>query len=79
MALTAPEEILVRELIAQQNELLVLAENEPVILSKLGAQKVSLSMLPVATVLDGADLVLLRQGTTDKVVTLATLKTFMNA
>lgn len=74
MALTAVEEAQLRDLIAQQSALLSLAGVEATILSKLGATKVTLSDLPSAVTIDDADLLLLRQGTTDKSVTGATLK-----
>lgn len=74
MALTAVEEAQLRDLIAQQSALLSLAGVEATILSKLGATKVTLSDLPSATVINDADLLLLRQGTTDKSVTGLTFK-----
>ena len=74
MALTAVEEAQLRDLIAQQSALLSLAGVEATILSKLGATKVTLSDLPSATAINDADLLLLRQGTTDKSVTGLTFK-----
>ena len=74
MALSAVEEAQLRDLIAQQSALLSLAGVEPTILSKLGASKVTLSDLPSASVINDADLLLLRQGVTDKSVTGATIK-----
>lgn len=74
MALTAVEEAQLRDLIAQQSALLSLAGVEATILSKLGATKVTLSDLPTASVIDDADLLLLRQGVTDKSVTGLTFK-----
>lgn len=74
MALTAVEEAQLRDLIAQQSALLSLAGVEPTILSKLGATKVTLSGLPTASVINDADLLLLRQGVTDKSVTGLTFK-----
>lgn len=74
MALSAVEEAQLRDLIAQQSALLSLAGAEPTILSKLGATKVTLSALPTASVINDADLLLLRQGTTDKSVSGLTFK-----
>ena len=74
MALTPVQEAQVLDLIAQQSALLSLAGVEATILSKLGATKVTLSDLPTASVIDDADLLLLRQGTTDKSVTGLTFK-----
>lgn len=74
MALSPTEEAQTRDLIAQQAALLSLAGVEPTILSKLGATKVTLSDLPTASAINDADLLLLRQGTTDKSVTGATIK-----
>ena len=72
--LTPVEEAQLRDLIAQQSALLSLAGVEATILSKLGATKVTLSDLPSASVIDDADLLLLRQGVTDKSVTGLTFK-----
>ena len=74
MALSAVEEAQLRDLIAQQAALLSLAGVEPTILSKLGATKVTLSDLPTASAINDADLLLLRQGVTDKSVTGLTFK-----
>ena len=74
MALTPVQEAQVLDLIAQQSALLSLAGVEATILSKLGATKVTLSDLPTASVIDDADLLLLRQGVTDKSVTGLTFK-----
>lgn len=74
MALTPAQEAQVLDLIAQQSALLSLAGVEATILSKLGATKVTLSDLPTASVIDDADLLLLRQGVTDKSVTGLTFK-----
>ena len=74
MALTPTEEAQTRDLIAQQSALLSLAGVEPTILSKLGATKVTLSDLPSASVINDADLLLLRQGTADKSVSGLTFK-----
>lgn len=79
MALTATEEALVRDLIAQEDELLSLAANEPTIISKLGATKVTLSDLATAAGLSDADLFLLRQGTDDKSITAALIKAYVTA
>lgn len=74
MALTAAEEALVRELIAQNPELLSLAGNEATIISKLGASKKNLSQLAAALSLNDTDLLFTRQGTSDKSVTPLLLK-----
>lgn len=66
MALTAAEEAQTRELLAQQAAILSLADSEPAILSNLGATDVSLSDLIAASTINDADLLLIRQGTTDK-------------
>lgn len=68
MSLTAAEETQTRELLAQQAAILALAAEEPAIISNLGATDVSLSDLTAATALNDADLMLVRQGTTDKSV-----------
>lgn len=68
MSLTPTEESQTRALIAQEAALLSLAGNEPTITSKLGAQKVNLSQLQAASSLNDSDLLLVRQGTTDKSV-----------
>ena len=77
MALTAAEEALVRELIAQNPELLSLAGNEATIISKLGATKKNLSQLAAALSLNDTDLLFTRQGTSDKSVVLSVLKSFL--
>lgn len=77
MALTAAEEALVRELIAQNPELLSLAGNEATIISKLGATKKNLSQLAAALSLNDTDLAFVRQGTSDKSVVLSVLKAFV--
>ena len=69
MALTAAEEAQTRELLAQQAAILSLADSEPAIISNLGATDVSLSDLTAATAINDTDLMLVRQGTTDKSVT----------
>lgn len=75
MALTANEEALVRQLVAQQAAILSLAGNEATITSKLGATKVTLSDLAAATGLSPADIMLVRQGTNDKTLTYQLLLT----
>lgn len=75
MALTSVEEAQLRDLIAQQSALLSLASSESTIISKLGATKKNLSEVPSATVLNDADLLFVRQGTTDKSITGLTVKT----
>lgn len=79
MALTPTEEAQTRQLIAQEAPLLSLASNEPTITSKLGATKVNLSQLPAASSLVDADIMLVRQGTTDKSVPVSILKTVASA
>lgn len=74
MALTASEEALVRQLLDQQAAILSLAGNESTITSKLGATKVTLADLTAATVIDDADLLLIRQGTTEKSVSGSVVK-----
>ena len=69
MALTTTEEALVRQLLDQQAAILSLAGNEATITSKLGATKVTLANLVAASSLADADILLARQGTTDKSVT----------
>lgn len=66
MALTAQEEALVRQLLDEQAAILSLAGSEATILSKLGATKVTLSDLTAVSTVADADLLLMRQGTTDK-------------
>lgn len=74
MALTTSEEALVRQLLDQQAAILSLAGNEATITSKLGATKVTLADLVAASGVADADLLLMRQGTTDKSVTPLLLK-----
>lgn len=76
MALTASEEALVRQLLDQQAAILSLAGNEATITSKLGATKVTLADLVAASGVADADLLLMRQGTTDKSVTPLLLKSY---
>lgn len=79
MALTASEEALVRQLLDQQAAILSLAGNEATITSKLGATKVTLADLVAASSLADADLLLTRQGTTDKSVRADILAAYMGA
>lgn len=65
MALTPTQEAQVLQLVAEQAALLSLADNEATIISKLGATKVNLSSLGSAVTFDDADIMLIRQGTTD--------------
>lgn len=65
MALTPTQEAQVLQLVAEQAALLSLADNEATIISKLGATKVNLSSLGSAATFDDADIMLIRQGTTD--------------
>lgn len=76
MALTPAEESQTRELLAQQAAILSLALSEPTIISKLGATKVNLSQLPAASSVADADLLLLRQGSTDKSVAGSIVKAY---
>lgn len=78
MALTSTEEALVRQLLDQQAAILSLAGNESTITSKLGATKVTLSDLLAASAVGDTDLFLTRQGTTDKSVTAAVLRSQLN-
>ena len=79
MAFTAQEEALVRQLLDQQAAILSLAGNESTITSKLGATKVTLSDLGSASSIANTDLLLTRQGTTDKNVRADTLATYMTS
>lgn len=79
MSLTASEEALVRQLLDQQAAILSLAGNEATITSKLGATKVTLADLVAASAVADADLLLARQGTTDKSVRVDTLAAYMEA
>lgn len=76
MALTTTEEALVRQLIAQNAELLNLATNEATIISKLSATKKNLGQLTAASSVANTDLAFVRQGTSDKSVTLDILKDY---
>lgn len=76
MSLTPTEEAQTRQLIAQEAPLLTLAASEATIISKLGATKVNLSQLPAATIVADADLLLIRQGTTDRGVPASAIKTY---
>ena len=79
MALTATEEALIRELLDQQAAILSLASAESTIISKLGATKVTLAELVAASGVADADLLLTRQGTTDKSVRADILAGYMGA
>lgn len=74
MALSAVEEAQTRLLLDKIAALQSLAESEPTIISKLGAQKVNLSQLPVATAAASDDLLIVRQGTQDKAITFGAVK-----
>jgi len=76
MALNAAEEALVRQILAQQAAILSLAGNEATITSKLGATKVTLADLVAASAVGDADLLLARQGTTEKSLTSALLRSY---
>lgn len=76
MSFTSTEEALLRELLDQQAAILSLAENESTITSKLSATKATLSDLTLASTLADTDLLVVRQGTTDKATSGATLKAF---
>lgn len=78
MALTAAEEAQTRSLIAQEAAILALADEEPAIISNLGATDVSLSDLTAATSINDADLMLVRQGTTDKSSAFSVIKSWFN-
>lgn len=78
MALTSTEELLIRQLLDQQDQLLSLANNEPSIISKLSSTKVTLNDLITASTASAADLLLLRQDSVDKNVTLGTLLNITN-
>lgn len=77
MALSAAEEAQTRELLAQEAALLSLASSEPTIISKLGATKVNLSQLPTAASAADADLLLIRQGSTDKSIAGSAVKAYL--
>lgn len=79
MALTAAEEAQTRELLAQQAAILALAAEEPSIISSLGATDVSLSDLTAASSLGDSDLLLVRQGVTDKSIAGSVVKSSINA
>lgn len=79
MSLTATEEALVRQLLDRQAAILSLAGKEFAIISKLGATKVTLADLLAANSLADADLLLTRQGTTDKSVRADILAAYMAA
>jgi len=75
MALTTTEEAQLRALLVKQTELLSLAASEPSIISELGAGDTTFPELTPATVINDADLLLIRQGTEEKSATGAVLKT----
>lgn len=79
MALTTTEEALVRQLLEQQAAILSLAGSESTIISKLGANKVTIADLPNAPTIADADLFLLRQGSQEKNVTGAVVKALASA
>jgi len=66
MALTTTEEAQLRALLVKQTELLSLAASEPAIISELGAGDTTFPELTPATVINDADLLLVRQGTEEK-------------
>jgi hypothetical protein len=74
LALSPTEEAQTRALLAQETAILSLAGNEPAIISTLGATDVSLSDLGAAASLADADLLLVRQGGTDKSISGAIVK-----
>ena len=76
MAFTPSEEALLRQLLDQNTELLNLADSESEIISKLGATKVTLSDLDAASSPNDSDLLLARQGTEDKNLTLSLLRSY---
>lgn len=78
MALTPTEEAQLRQLLAEQAELLNLAANETTIISKLGAQKKNLGQLTAASSLNDSDLMFVRQGTSDKSLILSQLKPYLD-
>lgn len=75
MALTPTQEAQVLALVAQEAALLSLASEEPAIISNLGATDVSLSDLSAASSLGDTDLLLVRQGSTDKSIAGSIVKT----
>lgn len=76
MALTTTEEALVRQLLAEQAELLNLASNEATIISKLGATKKNIGQLTAAVSVNDTDIMPVRQGTSDRSMTAALLKNY---
>ena len=76
MALTTQEEALVRQLIAENAELLNLAANEATIISKLAATKKNIGQLDSAASLSNTDVAVVRQGNADKQMALSLLKAF---
>lgn len=79
MAFSPTEEAQVRQLLAEQAELLNLAANESTIISKLAAQKRNLGQLTAASSLNDTDLMFVRQGTSDKSTVFSLLKSFFKA
>jgi len=73
--LSSTEEAQLRALLVKQTELLSLAASEPSIISELGAGDTTFPELTPATVINDADLLLVRQGTEEKSATGAVLKT----
>lgn len=79
MAFTPTEEALVRALLDKQAAILSLAGKEATITSKLGATKVTLSDLVAASSVGDTNLILTRQGATDKSLTPLLLKTYVQS
>lgn len=78
MAFTETEEALLRELLANKDELLNLAGLETTIVSKLSSTKATLADLGTAPSLADADILLVRQGGTDKNVSALTLFNYID-
>lgn len=74
MALSPTQEAQVVALIDKDSELLTLADNQAAIITNLGATDVSLTDLTAATSLDDTDIILIRQGVTDKSISGQTIK-----
>jgi len=72
--LSSTEEAQLRALLVKQTELLSLAASEPSIISELGAGDTTFPELTPATVINDADLLLVRQGTEEKSATGLVLK-----
>jgi hypothetical protein len=79
MALTSTEEAQTRQLLDQLSSLLSLASSEPTIISKLAATKASLSDLASVSSVNDTDILLSRQGTDDKSVTIEKIKDHIKA